>query len=107
MVLRVPALTDGLTSLALEVDRCGVEEYDVQIGEQFPTSREQFLFDEVLVGAGSERRGPVLLVLVEGLAQLGHGPVEVVQVQLAGTFDGVIAFPLIGGAVAAGDEEAM
>src|ERR1019366_1000979 len=107
MILRVSALADGLASLALEVDRGGVEEHDVQLGEQVPAPGEQLLFDEVLVGAGSERRGAILLVFGEGLAQPGHGPVEVVQVQLAGSFDGVIVFPLFGGSVAAGGEESM
>jgi hypothetical protein len=34
MILGVPALADGLAALALEVDRHGVEEDDVQVGEQ-------------------------------------------------------------------------
>ncbi len=107
MIFRVPALADGLASFALEVDRRGVEEHDVQIGEQVATPREQRLLDEVLVGAGSERRGPVLLVFRKNLSQPGHGPVEVVQVQIGDAFDGVVVLPLLGGAVAAGREEPM
>jgi len=53
---------------ALEVERRGVEEHDVQIGEQVAALREQLLFDEVLVGTGSERRGPVLLVFGKHLS---------------------------------------
>jgi hypothetical protein len=107
MIFRVPALADGLASFALEVDRRGVEKHDVQIGEQVAAPREQRLLDEVLVGAGSERRGPVLLVFRKFLSQPGHGPVEVVQVQIADAFDGVVVLPLLGGTVAAGREEAM
>src|SRR5664279_941126 len=107
MIFRVPALADSLASFALEVDRRGVEKHDVQIGKQVAASREQRLLDEVLVGAGSERRGPVLLVFWKNLSQPSHGPVEVVQVQTADAFDGVVVLPLLGGTVAAGREEAM
>jgi hypothetical protein len=69
--------------------------------------REQRFLDEVLVGAGSERRGPVLLGFRKNLAQPGHGPVELVQVQIADTLDGVVVLPLLGGTVAAGREEPM
>jgi hypothetical protein len=63
--------------------------------------------NEVLVGAGSERRGPVLLVFRKHLSQPGHGPVELVQAQIADAFDGVVVLPLLGGTVTAGREEAM
>jgi hypothetical protein len=107
MIFRVPALADGLASFALEVDRRGVEKHDIQIGEQVTAPREQLLLNEVLVGAGSERRGPVLLVFRKNLSQPGHGPVEVVQVQTTDAFDGVVVLPLLGGTVAAGRQEAM
>ena len=107
MIFRVPALANRLAAFAFEVDRGGVEEHDVQIGEQVAAAREQRLLDKILVGAGSERRGPVLLVFRKVFAQPGHGAVEMMQVQLAGAFDGVVVFPLLGGAVAAGREEAM
>jgi hypothetical protein len=107
MIFRVPALARGLASLALEVDRRGVEKHDVQIGEQVAAPREQFLLDEVLVGAGSERRSAVLLGFRKHLSQPGHGPVEVMQVQTADAFDAQVILPLLGGTVAAGREEAM
>ena len=57
--------------------------------------------------AGGERRGPVLLGFRKHLSQPGHGPVELVQAQIAGAFDGVVILPLLGGTVATGCEEAM
>lgn len=69
--------------------------------------REQLLFDEVLVGAGRERRGPVLLGFRKDLSQPGHGPVEMVQVQAADALNGVVVLPLLSSTVAAGREEAM
>ena len=69
--------------------------------------REQRLLDEVLVRAGSERRRPTLLIFRKDLSHPGHGPVEVVQVQIADTPDGVVVFPLLGGTIAAGGEEPM
>src|ERR1019366_5896755 len=107
MVFGVAVLAESLASFALEVDRGGAEKHDVQIGEQITASREQRLLDEVLVGAGSERRGPVLLGFRKHLSQPGHGPVEVVQAQIAGAFVGVVVLPLLGGTVATGCEEAM
>jgi hypothetical protein len=107
MILRVAALAEGRAAFAFEVDRGGVEEHDVQVGEQVAAPREQSLLNDVLVGAGSERGGPVLLVFRKFLSQPGHGPVELVQVQTADTFDGIVVLPFLGGTVATGREEAM
>src|ERR1019366_259718 len=107
MVFGVAVLAESLASFALEVDRGGVEKHVVQIGEQIATPCEQRLFNEVLVGTGSKRRGPVLLGFRKNFSQPGHGPVELVQAQLADAFDGVVVLPLLGGTVTAGREEAM
>src|ERR1019366_4500214 len=98
---------DGFASLTLEVDRCGVEEHDVQIGEQVTTPSKQCFLDEVLVGAGSKGCGSVLLGTGKNLSQPGHGPVEVVQVQIGDPFDGVVILPLLGGTVASRRKEPM
>src|ERR1035437_2036041 len=50
MIFGMPALADSLASLALEVERRGVEKHDVQIGEQVTVPREQRLLYEVLLG---------------------------------------------------------
>src|ERR1039457_7422697 len=100
-------LADGLASLTLEVDRCGVEEHDVQIGEQVTTPSKQRFLDEVLVGAGSKWRGSVLLGTGKNLSQPGHGPVEVVQVQIGDPFDRVVVLPLLGRTVASRCKEPM
>ena len=100
-------LPDGLAALALEVDGSGIEEHQIQMGEQVPPPREQLFFDEVLVGSGREGRRASLLVFRRNFAQPSHGPVEMVQAQLAGAFYGVAVLPPLGSAVAAGREEAM
>src|SRR5262249_39772209 len=41
------------------------------------------------------------------LAEPGHGAVEVVQVQLLGAVEGVVALPAVGGAVTAGGAQAV
>src|ERR1017187_6514405 len=107
MVFGVAVLAESLASFALEVDRRRIEKHDVQIGEKLATPRAQRLFNEVLVGTGSERRGPVLLGFRKNFSQPGHGPVELVQVQIADSFDGVVVLPLLGGTVATRREEAM
>src|ERR1017187_1484949 len=98
---------DGFASLTLEVDRCGVEEHDVQIGEQVTTPSKQCFLDEVLVGAGSKGRGSVLLGTGNNLSQPGHGPVKVVQVQIGDPFDRVVVLPLLGGTIASRCKEPM
>ena len=47
------------------------------------------------------------MILRQHLSQPSHGPVQMLQVQLVGTFNGVVCFPLLGGTVAAGSEQAM
>ena len=102
MVLAVAALADVLAALALEVDRGGVEEDQLEIGEEVAAVGEQLLLDPVLDAAGSERRLVRLLVVGQLLAEPGHGPVEVVQLQQFTPVDLVVGLPLVGGSVAAG-----
>ena len=62
MVLAEASLAEVLATLALEVDRRGVEEHQLEPGEQVPPVGEQALLDPVLGAAGGERR-PVLLLV--------------------------------------------
>src|SRR5450759_1990651 len=107
MIFRMATLADRLAPLALEVDGSGVEEHQIQTGEQVPALREQFLLNQLLGSARHEGRSPVLLIFRQNSSQPSHGPVEMVQTQLAEAFDGVVVFPLLGGTVAARREEAM
>src|ERR1035437_8370004 len=100
-------LADGLASLALEVERCGVKKHDVQIGEQVMTPSKECFLDQVLVGAGRKWRGSVLLGIGKNLSQPGHGPVKVMQVQIGDSFDRVVVLPLLGGTVASRCKEPM
>src|SRR5664280_3198809 len=90
MIFRVSVLADGLASLALEVDRCGVKKHDVQIGEQVTTPSKECFLDQVLVGAGRKWRGSVLLGIGKTLSQPGHGPVKVMQVQIGDSWLGEV-----------------
>ncbi len=107
MIFQMSVRADGLASLTLEVDRCGVEKHDVQIGEKVTTPSKQFFLDQVLVGAGREWRGSVLLILGKNLSQPGHGPIEVVQLQIGDPFDLVVVLPLLGGTITAGRKKTM
>jgi hypothetical protein len=51
MVFRVPMLAQALAPGALEVDRGGVEEHELDISEQVAPAREQFLLDYILARA--------------------------------------------------------
>ncbi len=81
MVLAEAALADVLAAFALEVDRGGVEEHQLEVGEQVAAVGEQVLLDAVLGAAGGEGRLARLLVVGQLLAEPGHGPVQVVELQ--------------------------
>ena len=105
MVLAVAVLADRLASFPFEVDRRGIEEHQLQGGEQIPGLGEKSLFDQVLHTARREGRGAGLLPFRQRLAQPSHGAVEVVQLQPFGSGDGVTFPPDFGGAVTAGSEQ--
>src|SRR5512143_2190688 len=107
MVLAEAALADVLAALALEVNRCGVEEDQLQVGEEVPAPGEHLLLDPVLDAAGGERSLVLLLVLGQFLTEPGHDPVEVVELQGFTPVDLVVRLPRVGGPVAPGGEEAM
>src|SRR5215469_2491016 len=107
MVLAVSPLSQGVTPLALEVNRGGVEEDQIQASEQLLAAVEQTLLDVVLHTAGGERRPSRLLVLGQFLSQPGHGPVQVVQLQGLTPLQHVVVAPLGGGAITARLEQAM
>src|SRR5215207_312890 len=107
MVLAEAPLADVLTTFALEVDRRGVEEDQLQIAEEVPAVVEDPLLDPVLEAAGCERRLARLLVVGQLLTEPGHGPVEVMELQGVTPLDLVVLLPLVGGPVAARGEEAM
>ena len=66
---------------------------------------EQSLLHHVLHTARRERRAAVLLLLGQLLAQPGHRPVEMMQIEPLDADDGVILAPAIRGAVGAADEQ--
>src|ERR1019366_10018364 len=94
-------------AFTLEVDRGGVEEHELKVSEEVAAVGEQVLFDAVLGAARRERRLTRLLVAGQLLAEPGHGPVQVMELQGVAACDRVVGLPLVGGAVAAWVDEAM
>ena len=84
MVLAVAVLADALPTLALEVDRGGIEEHQVQAAEQVLSTGKQRFFNQVLRTTQRKRCRSRLLVHRQRLAQPAHGPVEVLQFQILG-----------------------
>src|SRR3954447_22611916 len=107
MVLAEAPLANLLATFALEIDRGGVEEDQLQAAEEVTPVIEHALLDPVLDAAGCERRLALLLVLWQFLSEPGHGPVEVVELEVVATLDLVVLPPLVGGPVTARGEEAM
>ena len=56
MILGVAVLAQTFPALSLEVDRRGVEENELEIGEEIAAVSEQIFLDSVLDTTGSERR---------------------------------------------------
>src|SRR5664279_239984 len=107
MVLAEAAPADVLPALALEVDRGGVEENELEIGEEVAAVGEEVLLDPVFDAPRCERRLVLLLIFGQLFTKPSHGAVEVVELEFVASFDRVVRLPLVGGAVAAGGEEAM
>src|SRR5438309_3734069 len=107
MVLAEAALADVLAALALEGDRGGIEEDELEIGEEVTSACEEILLDSVLGAARCERRLVRLLILGQLFAEPGHGAVQVMELQRFAPVDLVVGLPLVGGPVAAGCEQAM
>src|SRR5262249_2267721 len=66
---------------------------------------EQSLLHHVLHAARGERRAPILLLLRQFLAQPGHRPIEMMQIEPLHAGDGVVLARAIGGAVGAAHEQ--
>ena len=82
-----------------------VEEDEVQTGEQIPAAVEERLFQLVLDTARGMRAG--LLVRVrQGLAEPGHGAVQVLQLEIAAG-ERLVGHPGQGAAIGAGGGEAV
>ena len=107
MILGVAVLAQSFPAFSLEVDRRGVEENQLEIGEEIAAVSEQIFLDSVLDATGSERRFVRLLVLGQHFAQPSHGPVEVVELKRVTAVDLIIPPPLVGSSITAGDKEAM
>ena len=107
MVLGVATLTDGFSSLSLEVDTGGVEEDQLELAEQIAPVGEQPLLDQVLGTSRGKRCLVRLFWAGQLLTEPGHGPVEMVKLQSLTSFDLIILLPLVGGAITAGVKETM
>ena len=104
MVLALAVLTEGIAAVAGEEQRGGVEEHQVERGEEVAASREQLLLDEVF---DAPRRGGIGLALCERLAEPAHRAVQMLQLKCFGAVYGLVSAPLQGAAVGARDHETV
>ena len=81
MILGVAVLAQSFPAFSLEVDRGGVEENELEIGEEIAAVSKQIFLDSVLDTARSEWCLVLLLFLGQHFTQPSHGPVEVVQLK--------------------------
>ncbi len=107
MILGVAVFRLKVSRLLLEVDRRGVEENELKIGEEIAAVSEQIFLDSVLDATRSERRFVRLLVLGQHLTQPGHGPVEVVELKRVTAVDPIIPPPFVRSSITAGYKKTM
>ena len=107
MIFAVTVLSKFQAAVAFEVQGGGVEEDDLQIGEQIAAALEDAFFDQVFGAAWNEFGGALLLTVGQSFSEPAHGAVELVQFDVVGLVDEVIVLPALGGAIAAGSTEAM
>ena len=98
VVLAVAVLAEALSPFALEIDRRGVEEDQLERGEEVAAAGEEALLDEVL-----DR--PRRLGRVDRLTEPGHRPVGVVELERLGLGDLVVGSPVDPGAIGAGPHQ--
>ncbi len=104
MILGLAAPPERLATLAVEVEGGGIEEHQVEIGEQVAPACEQPLFDQVL----DRPRRPGAPVLVGKLfTQPGNRPVQMVQIEAVDPGNPVTLQPLVAGPVGAGDAKTV
>jgi hypothetical protein len=104
VILGVAVGTEALTTRPLEREGRGIHEHNREIGKQVAPPFEQLLLDQVLDAAwGQITLGGRLHLLAEP----GHGPIEVMQSQIAGAGDGVVGHPLLTAPVGAGYEQSV
>ena len=104
IVLGIAVLAERLAALAIEGEAGGVHEDGGEVGEEIAAAVEQPLLDQVFDAARRQRPIRLLLHL---LAEPGHGPVEVMQIEPLGAGDVVILDPRGAVAVGSGDEQPM
>ena len=104
VVLALAVLAQRLAALTGEEQRGGVEEHQVEVGEQVAAPREQRLLDEVF---GAPRRGGVGLGFTERLAEPAHRAVQMLEFKRFGAVDGLVAAPLKGASVGARDHHTV
>ena len=93
MILAVSVLSQFRPAFALEVDRRGVEEHEVQVAEQISSAIEQGLLKSVFRAAGRKGRGSLLLVRGQRFSEPCHSAVDVVQVHRFDPGNRVILVP--------------
>ena len=104
IVLGIAVLAQRLAALAVEGEAGGVHEDGGEVGEQVAAAVEQPLLDQVLDAARRQR--PIRLLL-QFLAEPGHGAVEVMQIEPLGAGDVVILHPRRTVAIRSRNEQPM
>jgi hypothetical protein len=105
MILAVAMLAQRLAAGTLEGQAGAVHEHQLEPREQVAPMRKQSLLHHVLQAAQCERRAAVLFLFRQFLAQPGHRPIEMMQIEPLNACDGVVLAPAISGAVGATHEQ--
>ena len=107
MILGEAAPSQRLAAGAFEIEAGGVHEHQIERAEEIAPPREQILLDDVLQATRREGCRPVLLVFGQLLAEPGHRPVKMMQIEALDAPDPVIQPPPIRRPVGAARKQAM
>src|SRR5450830_1224250 len=107
VILGIAAPAERLPAGALEIETGRVHEHEIEFAEQVASAREQAFFNDVLEAARCKRGAVILFARRQLLAEPGHRPVEMMQVEPLDAVDPVILSPPIGRPVRSTGEQAM
>src|SRR5450830_1203896 len=107
MILGIAVPAEGLPARALEIETGRVHEYEIEFAEQVAPLLEQAFFDNVLEAARRKWGAVILFARRQLLAEPGHRPIKMMQVEPLDAVDPVVLSPPIGRPVRSTSEQAM
>jgi len=105
MIFAKAPAAEVFTALFLEVNRGRIKEHQVQFGEQIPIVKKQHFLDQIFIT--SQTKIVCLVLIRQSFPQKGHGPIQMMQIQLLCARYQIVPSPFITETVRAGYHQPM